>query len=76
MPQLFNKQTGGLIGEINEKQLRFLIDQLEEESTTDQDYAITEMTIDYFATLGADPGLILILRQALGERSEVLIEWR
>lgn len=76
MPQLYNKRTGELLGEITESELQFLKDQLEEESMTDKDYAITGMTIDYFMTQGADPGLVLLLRQALGERDEIVVEWR
>lgn len=75
MTQLFNKRTGEPIGAINEKQLQFLIDQLEEESMEDQDYAITRMTLDYFAEVGGDPELISLLRGALSEQEEITILW-
>jgi processive 1,2-diacylglycerol beta-glucosyltransferase len=44
--QLHDKDTGALIGAITEEQLKFLIDELEEESGDDQDYYINEDTID------------------------------
>jgi len=72
---LSDKRSGSRIGEINEAQLQFLIDQLEEESSVDQDYAITPMTLDYFAGLGADPALLELLRQALGTQEEIIIAW-
>lgn len=75
MVYVYNKSTGDLLGEIGEDDLQFLIDQLEEESMKDQDYSITKMEIAYFTEHGASPQLILLLRQALGEQSEVIILW-
>jgi hypothetical protein len=40
MIKLHDKNTQELIGEINEKQLQFLIDELVEEDSADQDYYI------------------------------------
>ncbi len=75
MIQLYNKRTGESIGAITEAQLQFLIDQLEEETSVDQDYAITPMTLDYFVAAGADPTLVEMLRQALGTKDEITILW-
>jgi len=75
MTQLFNKRSGEPIGPINQTQLQFLIDQLEEESMEDQDYAITSMTLDYFQEIGGDPELIKMLRSALGANDEIVIIW-
>lgn len=75
MVYLYNKSTGDLLGEINDEELQFLIDQMEEESTKDKDYSITRMEIDYFTTQGADPHLLELLRQALGDQNEVIILW-
>ncbi len=76
MHPLYDKTTGAQIGEITEPQLKFLQDQMEEESTEDRDYSITNLELDYFEGLGADPALVSMLRAALGERSELVIEWR
>ena len=75
MIQLYNHTTGELIGEINEQQLQFLEDQLEEESTEDHDYAIDPMTLAYFQGLGADAQLMDLLRAALGSQPEISIRW-
>jgi hypothetical protein len=75
MIQLFNKRSGEPIGPINQSQRQFLIDQLEEESLEDQDYAITGMTLDYFQEIGGDPELIKMLRSALGANDEIVIVW-
>jgi hypothetical protein len=75
MIQLFNKRSGEPIGPIDQAQLQFLVDQLEEESMEDQDYAITSMTLDYFAEVGGDADLIKMLRTALGANDEIVIVW-
>jgi len=75
MIELFNKRSGEPIGPLSEAQLQFLVDQLEEESLEDQDYAITSMTLDYFAEIGGDADLIKILRAALGTKDEIVIVW-
>jgi hypothetical protein len=76
MIHLLNKKTGAIIAEITEQQLQFLEDQLEEESLEDQDYAITNMTLDYFVELNADPLLVDLLRAALGNQDELVILWQ
>jgi hypothetical protein len=75
MIQLRDKENGTLIGSISESQLQFLIDQLEEESETDQDYFINPATLDMFEKRGADADLLKMLRGALGERGGMEIAW-
>ena len=75
MVYLYNKSTGDLLGEIGDEELQFLIDQMEEESTKDKDYSITNMEIEYFTAQGADPHLLTMLRKALGDKGEVIILW-
>ena len=75
MAKLYDNVSGALLGEITQDQLQFLIDQLEEESLEDKDYAITAMTLAYFQELGADPDLLKMLSQALGDKDEVVIRW-
>jgi hypothetical protein len=52
--QLYDNETQILLGEVTEQQLQFLIDHLEEESSTDQDYYINSDTLEMFARAGAD----------------------
>ena len=46
MIQVYDKNTGVMLGTITQEQLKFLVAQLEEESTTDQDYYIDAATIE------------------------------
>ena len=75
MVELYDNLTGGLIGLISNEQLQFLIEQLEEESLEDQDYAITAMTLSYFEAQKGDPELLEMLRRALGDKSEIIVRW-
>jgi hypothetical protein len=75
MIQLHDTDTGASIGAITEDNLRFLIDQLEEESGEDQDYYINEPTLDIFEKGGADTALLSLLRSALNGRTEMEIRW-
>lgn len=75
MPNLYNQTTGELISSITEAQLQSLVDQLEEESLEDQDYAIDPMTLAYFEGQGIDPDLVGMLRAALGNRLEITVRW-
>jgi hypothetical protein len=75
MINVSNAKDGNLIGTLTEAQLQFLIDNMEEESLEDQDYAITNMTLAYFEELGADPAMLGMLRQALGSQEELVIRW-
>ena len=75
MIQLHDKDTGARIGTITEDNLRFLVDQLEEESGDDQDYYFTEATLDLLEKGGADTALVSLLRSALNGRAEMEIRW-
>jgi len=76
MIELRDKETGRPLGSITEDQLQFLIDQLEEESSTDTDYYLNAATLDMFADNGIDPQLLALLRGALGSREDMEIEWK
>jgi processive 1,2-diacylglycerol beta-glucosyltransferase len=75
MINLNEKGTNRPLGQITEAQLQYLIDHLEEEGTDDQDYAVTPLLLEYFEGLGADPALISLLKDALGDREEIEIIW-
>jgi hypothetical protein len=76
MIEIYNKRSGEYIGTISQEQLRFLQDQMEEESLQDKDYSITPLEVEYFLGQGADPELVDLLRSALGDKQEVVIMWR
>jgi processive 1,2-diacylglycerol beta-glucosyltransferase len=75
MFRLYDEDTKTFIGAISQKQLDFLINQLEEEGLEDRDYAITPMTLALFEGEGVDPVLVSMLRTALGDREEMSISW-
>ena len=75
MIKLHDKNTQELIGEINEKQLQFLIDELVEEDSMDQDYYINRDQLDQFEKKGGDESLIQMLRDALGTKDDMDIIW-
>lgn len=60
---------------ITDDQLAFLVNELEEESLTDQEYAITPMTLGLFVEDGIDAGLLQILQDALGDQGEISLRW-
>jgi hypothetical protein len=75
MIELFDNDTGELIGEISEAQLEFLEANMEEESIEDRDYAIEMMTLAYFQEQGIDPELLKLLKNALGVKEQIIIRW-
>jgi processive 1,2-diacylglycerol beta-glucosyltransferase len=75
MINLREKDTDKELGSISEAQFQFLVDQLEEETMDDNDYAISKTLLDYFESQGADPELVSLLRNALAGRDEMDIVW-
>ncbi len=75
MIDIYDAGDGKKLGAISEVQLQFLIDQMEEEDTEDQDYYISQDTVDMFEADGADAGLLAFLRKALGGRQDMDIRW-
>lgn len=76
MIDLHDAASGKLIGTITEAELQFLIDRLEEESSTDQDYYVDQATIEWLADGRATDHLLELLRQAVGTGEGVEIRWR
>lgn len=74
MATLTIKETNSNLS-ISDEQLQFLIDHLEEESYDDQDYYLTQATIDLLAKQGADAALITLLRTALDDREGIDVVW-
>lgn len=68
MITLFDAETNQPVGQITQEQLGFLMNQLEEESTTDRDYYISQDEVDILEEAGADSALLATLRNALAGR--------
>jgi hypothetical protein len=75
MIDLFNNDTGQLLGSITDAELQTLVDRLEEESDDDKDYYITRETIDLLGDGTATDHLLQLLRGALGANDGVEIRW-
>jgi processive 1,2-diacylglycerol beta-glucosyltransferase len=75
MTRLYDKESGDLLGAITADDLQFLIDQLEEEDSEDQDYYIDGATLNWFEEHGASAGLLTLLQRALSDRQGMEIRW-
>ncbi|NVB82504.1 MAG: galactosyldiacylglycerol synthase [Kofleriaceae bacterium] len=75
MPRLIRLDTGDAIGEIDETQLKFLIDQLEEEHDDDKDYFIDRDTLELLSDNGADPDLLAMLEKGLAGDDDMTVAW-
>lgn len=75
MPKLIRIDTGDEIGTITDKQLAFLVEQLEEEHEEDEDYYIDRDTLELLSDNGADPELIVLLEKGLGDDDDMDIAW-
>jgi hypothetical protein len=54
-----------ILGILTEKQLDFLMENLEEEFEEDEEYLLNQDTLEYLKEQGADSSLIAILQKAL-----------
>lgn len=75
MPRLIRLDTGDEIGNITDVQLKFLVDQLEEEHDEDQDYFIDRDTLELLSDNGGDPELLALLEKAIGDDDSMDIAW-
>ena len=75
MITLYDTENGKALGEITEKQLQFLIDQLEEESPADTDYYVNRAMVFFLKERGADDDLVNKLYEMLGDRDEMEVRW-
>jgi hypothetical protein len=75
MPRLIRIDTGDDIGDISDKQLAFLVEQLEEEHEEDQDYFIDRDTLELLSDNGIDPELLAMLEKAIGDDDSMNIAW-
>lgn len=75
MPQLFNPDTGALIGEVSDTQLEFLVSQMEEEHALDQDYYLNADLLVNWREQGADPALLEMLQKAMAGKEYLNIRW-
>lgn len=75
MPRLFRIDNDAELGNITDVQLKFLIENLEEEHKDDTDYFIDRDTIELLSDNGADPELLALLEKGLGDDDEMDVAW-
>lgn len=76
MYAVYVKADNRYLGDISDAELQFLADNLEEEGLTDNDYAITRLTLEYLRGNGLSPHLAQLLESALGAGEEVEIVYQ
>ncbi len=69
------KDSGASLGTIGEADLRIVIDQFEEESSTDRDYFIDSSTLGLLEDAGISPDFAAMLRTAIGSSDGIDIVW-
>lgn len=75
MPKLFDVESGRLVATLNDEELAFLVDRLEEESSGDRDYYIDRDTIAVLAEDGAPRRVLDALEAALDGRDSGDVRW-
>lgn len=75
MPELYLKNDNRHLGHITDHELEFLMAQLEEEDSQDEDYTIDRMTLDYLKANGLSANVAKLLEEALGAKDEVEIRY-
>ena len=75
MPKIYNKNSGALLGTVNESDVQCLVDVLEEEDSKDVDYFIDLDTVDILESNGGSQVLVQMLRAAIGATEGVDIRW-
>jgi processive 1,2-diacylglycerol beta-glucosyltransferase len=75
MVALFDAATGQHVGSLTDAQFADVSRHLERESTTDDDYYLSNATLDMLAEASVDPATLALLRHALGGRDGMDIRW-
>ncbi len=75
MFKLYEKGTGQYLGRIEDDQLRFLMNNLEEESLTDADYYLNRATLDLLKEKGLSEELAKMIEGAMGDNDDVEIRY-
>lgn len=75
MPRLIRLDNEVEIGTIDDKQLTFLREQLEEEHDDDTEFFIDRDTLELLSDNGADPELLAMLEKGLAGDDEMDISF-
>jgi hypothetical protein len=75
MIKLYDKEKGQYLGRIEDEELQFLIDNLEEESLTDTDYYINRETLELLKEKGMNENFAKLIESAMGGNDEIEIRY-
>ena len=75
MVTLYDARTNTALGTLTEAQLEQLRAQLEEESTADQDYYISQDTLEMLEDAGVDAVLLEMLKRVTAETGDADVRW-
>ncbi len=75
MVKLYDKETGKYLGRIEDEELQFLRDNMEEEDLTDVDYYINKTIFDLLKEKGMSKNLTQLIQQAMGKKDEIEIRY-
>ena len=75
MIMLYDNESDQEVGEITEPQLELLVEELADESLDEYTYNINSSVISHLEGSGADPGLLALLRKALGTRTSMELRY-
>ena len=70
---LYVKADHRYLGDISDDELKFLVDNLEEESLEDTDYDLSRLTLEFLRGNGLSPRLAQLLDTALGDQDDIEI---
>ena len=70
------KQSGAVLGNIDDADHKLLVDQLEEEHASDTDYYVCPDTIEFLMDNGASQNLLKLLMEAIGTSDGVEVSWK
>jgi hypothetical protein len=73
MYALYVKADHRYIGDISDDELKFLVDNLEEEGLDDTDYDLSRLTLEYLRGNGLSPRLGQMLDGALADQDDIEI---
>ena len=73
MYALYVKSDHRFLGDISDDELKFLVDNLEEESLNDTDYDLSRLTLEYLRGNGLSQRLAALLDGALGDQDDIEI---
>jgi processive 1,2-diacylglycerol beta-glucosyltransferase len=75
MVKLYDNSTGQYLGRIEDEDLQFLIDNLEEESLTDTDYYVNRGTLALLKEKGMNEDVAKLIEGAMEGNDEIEIRY-